>query len=67
MEAVARYRRKNQNPFEGRSAPMDVMRVTSEFKRRVSQEKLEKLARQAAPRGYELIEVFYTIDRAGSC
>ncbi|MBU0466606.1 MAG: hypothetical protein KJ718_00160 [Nanoarchaeota archaeon] len=58
IEFVARYRKKDLNPFRERfGRDGDFGRITGTVDESVSQEELERHAREATPQGYGFIEV----------
>jgi len=58
IEVTARYRREGLNPFRERfGQDGDFVKITGTVEDSVSQEELDRHARDAAPQGYEFIEV----------
>ncbi len=51
----ARYRKKGANPFAPRSSAIDF--ITVDIDERVPIERVKEMAKEAAPGGYEFIEV----------
>lgn len=57
MEVYARYRKIGLSPFRPKIMGDDSIRITAEVSDDIEWNELEKLAKGAAPEGYEYIEV----------
>jgi len=57
MSVYARYVRHGLSPSESRAGQGDFRRITLDIDENAPLDKLEDMARQAVPTGYEFIEV----------